>query len=229
MIAIHHHAGSASELHALAMPTEGETVQLWRMAPSAPALVMGSGQKPALFRREKLQADGVELGGRRSGGGAVFIDPAGVAWADLLVPKVSPLWSQDLVETFERVGQLWHQALTACNVDAAVYAAGVADVPSSRNEVARLACWAGNGWGEILRGETKIVGLSQRRTRWGARVQGMAVLNGSATRVVDYLDVDPDVADAVRSSIGSVAPIRVSPDALLDALAAAVQISVQTR
>lgn len=219
MISVRIHGGSVAELHALPMPTEGNGVELWHMRPHAPAIAMGSGQKPDLFLQDRLRADGLELGGRRSGGGAVFIDPSAVVWVDLLVPKSSELYSGDLVEMFERIGGLWQAALASCGVTSVLYEAGD-DAPSSRRDEARLACWAGTGWGELLVDGYKIVGLSQRRTRWGARVQGMAVLNGSAARVVDYLAIEPDRAAKVRRAIGQAVSIDVGIDDVVAALAA---------
>jgi len=225
VIAVTRHVGTAAELHALPMPTDGTAVQMWHMAPTGRAVVMGSAQKPEQFRHERLVTDQVELGGRRSGGGAVYIDPLGVAWVDVLVPASSALYSRDLVEMFERVGRLWHDALGRCGIEAAMFEAGAA-APSSRSESARLACWAGIGWGELVLGSAKIIGLSQRRTRWGARVQGMAVLNASAGLVVDYLDVDDAVADQLRAAIGPAVELSVSSDDVIAALTEVVGAAI---
>lgn len=209
------------------MPVDGDVVQVWAMEPTGPAVVMGSAQKPDQFRASLLQTRSVELGGRRSGGGAVYIEPSGVVWADLLVPTSSPLWDRDLVTMFERVGYLWQVALVNCGVETAMYAPGGPDeAPSSRQNEARLACWAGTGWGELLVGGTKVVGLSQRRTRWGARVQGMAVLDGSPAEVTDFLDVEAEVHEAIRAAIGPPTELAVDRATLMAAFVAAVESSV---
>jgi len=178
----HEFVGSAKDLHALAMPTEGDLAQLWVMRPTAPALVMGSSQKPEMFERDLLMADGVELANRRSGGGAVFIDPASTVWIDLVAPRSSDLWSSELSENFMIVGRRWHQALELVGLETTVFGSA-----PDKSDAARVACWAGIGWGELIVGDAKVVGLSQRRTRWGARVQAMAVLDSSSARVTPYL------------------------------------------
>ena len=83
---VEHHEGTAAELHALAMPEGDAGPALWVLRPVAPALVMGSAQREADFDVDLLQTDGVALAPRRSGGGAVFIEPAGVVWVDVLAP-----------------------------------------------------------------------------------------------------------------------------------------------
>lgn len=191
--------GTAAELHALPMPTEGEIAELWVMCPSACAVVMGSSQHPDRFDEQRLRDDDVALSPRRSGGGAVFIDPASTVWIDVLAPRSSQLWSTDLAENFLIVGRLWHQALQSIGIETEL----CVESPE-RTDASALVCWAGTGWGELLIGPAKIVGLSQRRTRWGSRVQAMAVVDGSSARVVDYL-VPED-----RATVGSAIPTHNS-------------------
>ena len=164
------------------------------MSPTGRAVVMGSAQKPEEFDRERLEHDGVALVARRSGGGAVYIDPASTVWVDVLAPRSSPLWHDDLTATFLGVGRAWQRALTTCGI-----VTELCVEPTARTEAVRHACWAGLGWGELSSGGSKVVGLSQRRTRWGARVQAMAVLDGSAVRVADYL-LEPAAA-VVRAEL----------------------------
>ena len=198
--------GTAAELHALPMPTEGEIAELWVMRPTACAVVMGSSQRPDCFDEQRLRNDDVALSPRRSGGGAVFIDPASTVWIDVLAPRSSQLWSTELAENFMIVGRLWHQALWSVGIETALCGESPA-----RTDASALACWAGTGWGELLIGSAKIVGLSQRRTRWGSRVQAMAVVDGSSARVVDYLRPQD------RATVGSAIPIHnraMSPGAI---------------
>jgi lipoate-protein ligase A len=176
------------------MPTDGEHTQLWVMRPTSTALVMGSSQKPEQFDDQKLAADGVQLAARRSGGGAVFIDPASTVWIDVVAPRSSSLWSDQLAENFLIVGRIWQQAFATVGV-----ATNLCTESPKRTDAATLACWAGFGWGELSVGRSKVVGLSQRRTRWGVRVQAMAVLDGSSARVSDYLHT-PDQA-TVRDAL----------------------------
>lgn len=191
--------GTAAELHALPMPTAGEIAELWVMRPTAPAVVMGSSQRPDHFDEQRLRDDDVALSPRRSGGGAVFIDPTSTVWIDVLAPRSSQLWSTDLVENFLIIGRLWHQALWSVGIETEV----CVESPG-RTDASALACWAGIGWGELVIGSAKIVGLSQRRTRWGSRVQAMAVVDGSSVRVVDYLKPED------RVTVGSTIPTHTS-------------------
>lgn len=196
------HSGSVEYLHALPMPVadDAEGPQLWVLRPTGPAVVRGSAQKPDLFDGEYLQANGVELAGRRSGGAAVWIEPASVVWIDVLAPRGSPMWSDDLVQTFLGVGRRWQQALQTCGIESEL----VERAPE-RGGASDLACWAGLGWGEVVVGGAKVVGLSQRRTRWGARVQCMAVIDDTPQRVATAFS---GLGDAERTAmfeaIGSV-------------------------
>lgn len=200
--------GSAAQLHALALP-EGDGEQLWVLRPNATALVMGSAQREADFDVDGLRRAGIELAPRRSGGGAVFIEPAGVVWVDVLAPRGSRYWSDDLGETFLRVGERWQAALDRLGVASEI----VRESPD-RSPEARLACWAGLGWGEVTVDGAKIVGLSMRRTRWGARIQGMGVIDASADRAPTWLlGLDDAQRDAITSRIGHV-PLALDRDAL---------------
>lgn len=184
--------GTAAELHAVPMPTDGGA-QIWTMEPTGAALVHGSTQKPEDF----VAVDGLELSGRRSGGGAVFIEPASVVWVDVLAPRGSSLWSDDLTMTFVLVGRVWRRALEACGL-----ATDVVEADGRTDEAARVACWAGHGWGELVVEGRKVVGLSQRRTRWGARIQTMAVFDDSVVRVGDHLPPSA-LRDQVRARLGA--------------------------
>jgi lipoate-protein ligase A len=197
---VEHHEGTAAELHALAMPEGDAGPALWVLRPTAPALVMGSAQREADFDVDSLQTDGVALAPRRSGGGAVFIEPAGVVWVDVLAPRGSAYWSDDLGETFLRVGERWQAALAEVGV-----ASEIVRASPDRSAEARLACWAGLGWGEVTVDGAKIVGLSMRRTRWGARIQGMGVIDASADRAPIWLHgLDNEQRQQLRDRIGHV-------------------------
>ena len=170
-------------LHGLPMPIEGGP-QVWIMEPSNRALVLGSAQRAAWFDVDRIRAMGAELARRRSGGGAVWIEGrASVAWVDVFVPRGCALWADDHVTTFVGVGRCWQRALDSLGIETDLVTA-----PRGEDrELARWACWAGQGWGELTLEGSKLVGLSQRRTRWGARIQGMAVLDASASIVADLV------------------------------------------
>lgn len=203
----------ADALHALALPT-GDGVEIWHLRPTERVVVLGSAQKPEAFDLARLGAAGVGLAGRRSGGGAVYIEPAGVVWIDVCAPRGSAWWHDDLAQNFVIVGQAWQNAFASLGVETEL----CTDSPD-RSDAARMACWAGIGWGELTIDGVKVMGLSQRRTRWGARVQGMAVLDGTAERAADFLDIDEPTRIELRAAIGT-ATVDIAPAALASAVIA---------
>lgn len=199
------HVGTVDELHAIPMPTEG-SAELWVMNPTGVAVAMGSSQRREHFDLDRLRTDEVELAARRSGGGAVFIDPAVTVWIDVVAPRGSRWYSDELAENFLLVGRVWQRALRSLGVETEL-----GDTPAGRTAASTLACWAGLGWGELTLAGVKVVGLSQRRTRWGSRVQAMAVLDGSSARVADY--VLPADRAVLREAIPAPEPgRRLGPD-----------------
>ena len=186
--------GSVAELHGLDMPVDGERNELWVMRPTTAAVAMGSAQRSEQFDHDQLTHDNVELAARRSGGGAVLVDPASTVWVDVLAPRSSPWWSSELAENFLIVGRVWQQALASLGVET-----DICTHAPENTDVARHACWAGLGWGELTVGDAKVVGLSQRRTRWGARVQAMGVVDRSSATVARYLA--PEVRDDVKAAV----------------------------
>lgn len=212
-VLIREHRGTVDELHAIPMPTEGDTAELWMMRPNAPAVAMGSAQRPDRFEGERLRQDGVQLAARRSGGGAVFIEPRSTVWIDLLAPRTTHWYSAELTENFMLVGRRWQNALVSLGIDTEL-----CDRSEGRSPASAVACWAGLGWGELTIDGAKVVGLSQRRTRWGSRVQALAVLDRSSARVADYLGADDRavLGDSIRG-----VEVDVRPDAVEAAVLAA--------
>lgn len=205
--------GTAQSHHDLAFP-ERAVAHVWDLRIAAKALVLGSRQKLSESGLARAQLDGVEIATRRSGGGAVLIDPNTAAWIDVLVPMTHPWCGDDLTVAFLAVGERWAQVLRELGHDAEVYRGR----PDRHDGLAAQACFAGLGWGEVTIDGSKVVGLSQRRTRWGARVQCLADLSGGAAHVGDYLNLDSAERDQLRTRCGRAidASARVS-----DTLAAA--------
>ena len=136
------------------------------------ALVLGSAQGLAVADVQAAEDAGVELVRRRSGGGAVLLQPARQVWVDFFVPAGDSLWSDDVGEAVAWVGQLWSSVVGSLISEPAAAHGGrlVAD------RWGRLACFAGRGPGEVFVSERKLVGVSQRRNRQRARIQTMARL-----------------------------------------------------
>jgi lipoate-protein ligase A len=187
-------SGSAAELHALE-PADDGSRQAWVLEPDRPALVLGSTQADAVADARALTARDVALVRRRSGGGAVLVEPGRTLWVDLVVPRTDPLWVDDVTTSFRWLGHAWRRALAARGIMADVHGGAFERTPWSR-----LVCFAGVGSGEVLTGGRaggrKIVGLSQRRTRSVARFQSVVYLGSAAVDgVVDLLAEPADPAE----------------------------------
>ena len=157
--------GGAQALHDLDWP-EPMVPTVWLLEVDGPALVLGSTQRVADVDRSRLESLGVALATRRSGGGAVLVEPGNGVWIDVLVPRDDPVWGDDVGRSFTWLGQAWVEALAALGLPARVHQ-GRPD----RSALAAAVCFAGLGSGEVTVDGAKAVGLSQRRTRAGARLQ----------------------------------------------------------
>ena len=154
-----------------------------------PTLVLGSTQAPDVVDRAALAARGVALARRRSGGGAVLLEPGAAVWIDVVVPVGDPLWDDDLGRSFRWFGRTWVAALADLGIPAVL-----AD-PRPADRFARIACFAGVGHGEVVVGDgaVKVVGLSQRRTRAVARLSSVALLEAPSDHLLGLLRLDrPD-------------------------------------
>jgi lipoate-protein ligase A len=160
-----------------------------------PALVLGSTQPDA----DVAPGAGAEVDvvRRRSGGGAVLLEPGRTVWVDVVLPAGDPLWSDDVGRAFLWLGDAWAAALADLGVaDLAVHRGGLVATAWSRE-----ICFAGLGPGEVTAGGRKVVGMSQRRTRDGALFQCALLLGRwDPSRIVALLAVPAsaggDLADA---------------------------------
>jgi lipoate-protein ligase A len=195
---VERHRGPASAFHARALPEPiGPTV--WVHDVDAPALVLGSAQDDGVVDADACRRAGVEVVRRRSGGGAVLLVPDEVMWVDVVVPAGHARWSDDVGRAAWWLGEAWAAAL---GPEATVHRGALVRTPWSG-----LVCFAGLGPGEVVLGGRKAMGLSQRRTRAGARFQTavyrrwepaalaglLALPTAERTRLVDEL------ADAVAA------------------------------
>lgn len=202
--------GTAADLQALDWP-EPLVPTVWDLRVTAPALVLGPTQRAAEVDRGVLDQFGLALAGRRSGGGAVLVEPGNGVWLDVLIPRGDPRWVDDIGRAFTWLGQVWVRALTSLGLDPQIH-----EGPPDRGGMARRVCFAGLGSGEVTLGGAKVVGLSQRRTRSGARFQCTCYrwwrpdplralgIDPAALAPVAEVDVDPDrVIQAVLGVLGA--------------------------
>ncbi len=167
--------GSVAELHALdpfADITDSAPVdpQVWWCDPTDAALVLGSRQSPELLDDAAVSAAGLSVVRRRSGGGAVIVRPDAMVWIDVVLPHgMAP---DDIRGAMVWIGERWRRAVApfvGVARELMVHRDGM--VESAWSD---LICFAGIGPGEVLLDGCKLVGLSQRRTRHGLRMQGLA-------------------------------------------------------
>lgn len=146
------------------------------MVATGPAVVLGSGQAEDVVDRGAAAAAGIEVARRRSGGGAVWVSDDAIAWIDVVVPRSSALWTDDVIAAFTPVGTAVAAALTGLDPPGlAGESLWVHEGRLDQRRHADLICFAGTGPGEVFVGPhhvpAKVVGISQRRRRDGARFQ----------------------------------------------------------
>ena len=140
---------------------------------------------------------------RRSGGSAVLVGPGRVVWADFVIPAGDELWQDDVGRAAWWVGEAFVAALGTGVVHRG---------PLERGRWGELVCFAGLGPGEVTIDGAKAVGISQRRTRAGARFQCAVHRRWDPDRLASLLAGPVDLRD-VR-----VAEVDLAADAVLAAL-----------
>lgn len=130
------------------------------------ALVMGSTQRDDVVDHAACRALGAEVVRRRSGGGAVHLDVGAQTWVDVIVPRGAPGWHDDVHRPMRWLGEHLVGALDAVGIVARAH-----DGPMERTAHSDLVCFDGLAPGEVVVGDAKLMGISQRRTRAAARLQ----------------------------------------------------------
>lgn len=178
--------------------------------PPRPALVLGSSQSNATVDYAECERRGIEVVRRRSGGGAVLVVPGACVWIDLWLPRTDPLWDDDVSRAMWWVGDLWSDALAQLGIEAHTHRAAMI-----KPSVAEL-CFTGVGPGEVLDPTgRKLVGVSARRSREGARFQTLAHTTGPATDWVGLLGLGSSESAALAASSAAVERDPTSIAALL--------------
>ncbi len=188
--------GPAGPFHARTPEPDGGH-RLWIHRLEGPALVLGSAQPDELVRRAQAEADGIEVCRRRSGGGLVFIDPRSDCWIDAIVPRSSPLWDDDVARAFHWLGELWTSVLATLTTSpgrAEPDPAPIMARSSATTELGRVWCFADLGHGEVSVAGSKVIGLSQRRTKSWARFQALLLGDWPGDRLLPYVDLEQLVA-----------------------------------
>ncbi len=212
---VEHHRGTAGELHALDVADDG-TPRIWVLDATGSAVVLGSTQPDDVVDADAAAAAGVAVARRRSGGGAVWVAPGDPHWIDVVVPRGHRLWTDDVGRAFLPIGRAWQEALTALGVGGTrLHEEGLACGP-----LGGTVCFAGRGPGEVLVGDAKLVGISQRRTRAGARFQCAVPVLWDPAPLAALLTSQPDVG--ALAAVGTGLGEAVERDDLVAALVTAL-------
>ena len=151
------------------------------------ALVLGSSQSEELVNAEVLRRRGLELVKRQSGGGAVLVVPESVVWIDVFIPREDPLWEDDVGKSALWLGEAWQTTLSEFGISAEVH-----QDPYQPGDWGELVCFAGRASGEVFVDGKKSVGISQRRTRQGARFQTALARQWNITDLSPLLNLSPE-------------------------------------
>lgn len=176
-------SGTVAELHA-ADPFRGDapvTPTVWWCRPTDDAIVLGSRQQDDVVDGAACARAGLSLVHRRSGGGAVILHRDSILWVDVVLPHGEA--PDDVRGSMVWMGERWRDVLaTTIAADLSVHRGGMQSSAWSD-----LVCFAGVGPGEVLVGADKLVGLSQRRTRRGIRIQSLIYADSVAHEYRDVL------------------------------------------
>ncbi len=200
---------TAADFHAREVPVPAPS-EIWQHDITSPALVLGSTQDHSVVDLDACDRAGVEVVRRRSGGGAVLLVPGEVTWIDVIVPAGAPGWSDDVHGPMVWLGRHLANAVSAVGAssdDVVVHEGPLRSTPWSP-----LLCFDGVGAGELLVGDRKLVGISQRRTRHAARLQCCWYSTYDPSQLVDLLAADR------RPSLDDLSPVATIPSATSDAI-----------
>lgn len=198
--------GSAGEFHSLDL---GYERSLWGCIASRPALILGSAQRESNIDQPLATSKSIEVVRRRSGGGIVYVHPQDSIWIDVTIPRDDVLWTQDVSSSMLWLGKVFVTALDPW-LETQMY-----EEEFSAGQDGRLVCFASTSPGEVFVGQSKVVGISQRRTRLGARFQCVFYRQWNPTDWTDCL-VLPDIIERVSGL--PVATVDVEPTEIMDSL-----------
>jgi lipoate-protein ligase A len=172
---------------------------------SGSALALGSTQSIDDVDLAAAKRLNVDVFNRQSGGGAVLLDPGAQLWVDVVIGRSDPLWSDDVSLASQWLGDVWVEVLRSVGIEGVMHRGAMVT-----NELSSVVCFAGLAAGEVTVDGAKVVGISQRRTRAGARFQCSVPLRWEIARHAELL------APGIAASGGSLDEVRVFPATLGD-------------
>jgi lipoate-protein ligase A len=210
----------------LAAENPGESAGVWVVEADQRCLVLGSAQDRSTATDAVGRGDYADVSvlQRRSGGGAVWVDPLTTVWIEIVVPTRSPRYSPKVDRSTDWLG---HAISTALGTLSSGPFRPVS--ASGSDQLGRLVCFGGLGSGEVMVDGRKVVGVSQRRGRWGSRFQLAVYSEFDPVPLVDLVDTSglkrgrDELAAELSERAGGVGHPpsvirRVVLDAVLDAL-----------
>lgn len=157
-----HWVGHAGDFHRKDLPSERA---MWWCEVTEPSLVLGSTQSGEVVDVAAAEHLGLSVVSRRSGGGSVFLHPSDALWLDVTISRDDVLWTDDVSTSMLWLGDVFAHALSPW-IHAETYRG-----PFDRGVEGRAVCFDSRAPGEVVSGGRKVVGISQRRGRFGARMQ----------------------------------------------------------
>jgi len=214
---VHVWNGSARDFHGRDLPMSTE---LWFVRTQSPAIVLGSSQRDDVVDIAAAHNGGFDVFKRRTGGGAVLVDDTAL-WIDVTLPRDHPWWTDDVSASMLWLGEAWARVLSQLSSTTPFVVHRGAMV---RSVVSDAVCFAGRAPGEVCltdkkMGDKKIVGISQRRNRQGARFQ-CAVYTTWSSDWIDFVTGYGDLSSSHHSGCGlDDVGITASPEQIVSALA----------
>jgi lipoate-protein ligase A len=201
---------SAGEQHGRDLVAERA---VWDVRVTQKAMVLGSRQDESLLNGELCSRDGIEVVRRRSGGGIVFLAPGEHVWLDVVIPRGDVLWSDDVAQASWWLGDVWVKTLNALGENNV----SVHHESLSSDAWGDLLCFAGVGPGEVVQQDdeslSKLVGISQRRTRDYARFQCTIYTKWNPHDVEMYVVNTPGNLSEIAHRV---AAVQTSQQAIVD-------------
>ena len=175
------------------------------------AIVLGSHQPESDVDVALARRRGIEVARRNSGGGAVWLPAGGVVWIDVVIPAADPLWTDDVRKSMLWLGRVWAAVVAPLVAEPVHVLEGALIADSLGSKV----CFVSEGPGEVVTDTGKVVGISQRRNRNGARFQCCLYAD---TRLDGFGEVlGLDAADRARIDRAHV-PVVGDPASIAEAL-----------